>query len=72
MRDNEFILVSYNLRSLLPKIDSLQLLVNETKPDILKINETWLHNDIPDQLVTLPGYDLIRHDRQTRCRGGGV
>lgn len=72
VRENEFVIVSYNLRSILPKIDSLQIMVNESKPDILNINETWLKDTIPDQLVSLEGYDLIRHDRKTNHKGGGV
>lgn len=72
IRDNEFVIVSYNLRSLLPKIDSLQIMVNESKPDILNINETWLKDTIPDQLVALEGYDLLRYDRKSNHRGGGV
>lgn len=60
------------MRSLLPKIDSLQIMVNESRPDILNISETWLRGNIPDQLVALEGYDLIRFDRQSKCKGGGV
>ena len=34
-------------------------------------HETWLNNDINDALIALPGYTVIRQDREQK-KGGGV
>src|ERR1700712_4572600 len=39
--------------------------------DIITIDESWLKPDIPDNILELPGYSLIRSDRYNK-RGGGV
>lgn len=39
--------------------------------DVLTISETWLHSNIEDGEVNLPGYSCIRKDRDGR-RGGGL
>lgn len=72
VRSSEFALVSFNIRSIYPKIDSFDLLVQESKPDLININETWLNNAIPNQSVSLEGYDIIRLDRSANIRGGGL
>lgn len=53
-------------------IDSLELMLNDVKPDIINLNETWLNERLPNDLIKLDGYDLIRLDRATNCRGGGL
>jgi hypothetical protein len=40
-------------------------------PDIIAITETWLHNEISDAELCLPGMELFRTDRHNR-QGGGV
>ena len=39
-------------------------------PDIVCITETWLDNSISDNELTIPGYCIIRLDRNRH--GGGV
>lgn len=60
-----------NLGSLPAKFDELLVRVESIKPDIILITETWLKDNIPDNLVTITGFDLFRSDRPDR-KGGGV
>ena len=38
---------------------------------VIGVTESWLHQDIPNNLISLPNYNLIRNDRKNK-RGGGV
>ena len=68
----------WNIRSLLPKIDSVREYVYSTRPSILCLSETWLKQEIPSTLINLDDYILIREDRKTINdegyikRGGGL
>jgi exonuclease III len=59
-----------NIRSIAPKIDELECVVNQNDSDIVCITETWLSDEIPDNAVAMHGFTLFRKDRETR--GGGV
>jgi hypothetical protein len=59
-----------NVRSLLKHIDELRLLLRNSNIHILSLNETMLCPEITDSEVELPGYKLIRCDRNRN--GGGV
>lgn len=59
-----------NARSLVNKFDEFLVMVESTKPGIVAVTETWLHSDIADAEVTIPGYSAFRADR-VRRRGGG-
>ena len=70
-------IVFLNVRSLYNKIDSIRLEVENIKPDILNINEIWLHDNIDDGFVSIKDYTLIRSDRMTMeagvvKKGGGL
>ncbi len=61
-----------NLRSLPNKTD--ELLLTRTNKDFsnsaaLCFTETWLSEDIPDNALHLPGYQLFRADRITELKG---
>ena len=60
-----------NIRSLLKSFYDFSLLIRSNDYDVVMVTETWLTNNIPDQVVNIPGYDLYRFDRQ-HGRGGGV
>ena len=62
-------LIHINVRSLIPKLDSIRIWVQQTYPDILILTESWLSGKIKDHLITLDGYNTFRVDRSTR---GGV
>ena len=61
---------SLNINSLCKHIDELRALVVGQPLDILAINETKLESADCDGLLNLPGYTLIRRDRNKF--GGGV
>ena len=56
------------------KRDELRICIQNTKPDIIAITESWTHADIYDAEVEMDGYKLYRQDRTDthQGRGGGV
>ena len=69
--NNEALLILYfNARSLIPKLDELCALVEIHNPDVISIVESWLCADIPDNEISIPGYHIFRKDRNRH--GGGV
>lgn len=63
-------IVHFNVRSLLPKLDQVQVWAKTTKADILVISETWLKKSNSSHDVALEGYNVFRADRKSK--GGGV
>ena len=61
-----------NTRSLVNKIEDLEVVINENNADIVCITETWLTNNIPDSVVEMKEFSLVRKDRGDDRRGGGV
>ena len=57
-----------NIRSLLSKIDDINVLLCESKLDFLCLTELHLKPFIDDSELTCTGYDLFRYDR-TRASG---
>jgi hypothetical protein len=45
---------------LVPKVDELTLVVVSHNPDIICITETWLKKQIPDDVVQIHDYTLLR------------
>ena len=64
-------LVLINARSLLPKVDELIANLSVNSVNLVAVTETWLNDDIEDNLVSIRGYNIFRRDRPHR-RGGGV
>ena len=52
-------------------MDELSLLLNTYPLDVVAITESWLTDDIIDELVLIDGYKTFRKDR-VHGRGGGV
>ena len=44
-----------NIRSIAPKIDELECVVNQNDSDIVYITETWLSDEIPDNAIAMHG-----------------
>jgi exonuclease III len=59
-----------NIRSLLPKFNDLANYISSNNFDVIALGETWLNNFVEDQVIAIPGYNLLRKDRTSR--GGGV
>jgi exonuclease III len=51
-------------------MDELKLFMKEISFDILCINETRLDDTINDNIIKIPGYDIVRRDQDRN--GGGV
>ena len=59
-----------NINGLLSHIDQLRFLMTDIQFDILAINESKIDNSCSNGLVSIPGYSLVRKDRN--ADGGGV
>lgn len=64
--------VFINVRSLLPNINLMRHDFELSNFTIIGISETWLNKRIPDPLVSMRGFNLIRLDRKGDKRGGGL
>lgn len=60
-----------NANSLLGHIDYIRAFFINKSYHIISVSETWLKPNIPDSLVSIDGYFLLRNDRLL-CMGGGV
>ncbi|XP_030581547.1 uncharacterized protein LOC115777725 [Archocentrus centrarchus] len=73
-------LIMGNVRSLANKMDELTALVRSQREyrecSLMCFSETWLHQDIPDDNVSIDGFQTIRADRSYtesgKRRGGGL
>ena len=55
-----------NTRSLTPRMDAVNLLIQEHDIDILAISETWLRPSVSKRVLVFPGYHITRCDRTNR------
>ena len=60
-----------NARSIINKKDELNIMVDDIKPHIIGITESWTNNAITDAELGLEGYAMFRKDIMGRM-GGGV
>lgn len=58
-------IVSLNVRSLLSKINIIRSDFQELGIDFLTLTETWLKENVINDLVVIPGYNILRWDRST-------
>src|SRR6266516_3281694 len=75
IEDVKFLKILYfNARSIKTKLEEFKLMVEEKKPSIIAIVESWLTEDILDCEIKLKNFDMIRMDRSSekKERGGGV
>ena len=55
--------VCLNARSIINKKNELNIMVDDIKPHIIGITESWAHKDITDAELGLEGYVMFRKDR---------
>ncbi len=60
-----------NARSLVQRIDELQIMLDTSNIDIAAITETWFPAHIDTSVFSIPNFDLISKPRINK-RGGGV
>ena len=70
LNKKDFHFLHININSLLPKTDELKCIANKSKATIFGKAGSKLDYSVPDLEVKLPGYDIIRCDRNRN--GGGV
>ena len=54
----------FNARSIVNKVDELEIYTKEEELDIIGITETWLTDEILTSEISLEGYTLYRKDRK--------
>lgn len=64
-------IIQYNVRSLFHKIDIVRHDFLMPAMDIICFSETWLNENLPDELVNLDGFHILRNDRRYG-KGGGT
>ena len=52
-----------NVRSILPKLPEIRLLLSRTKAAVFAASETWLDSTVKDGEVKVPGFNIVRRDR---------
>ena len=65
-------LIHINVRSLISKMDYISIWALQTKADIFVFSETWLTDQVCDNVIALNGYNVFRTDRHQPTHGGGV
>ena len=61
-----------NINSLTNKISEVRSLLISNNVDLLGISESWLTCDIPDSLVSIGNYNIIRNDTPGNIKKHGV
>ena len=66
-------IVSWNVRSLHPRLDEVERLLDIGEPEILGLSETCLSDNTTDAMISIDGYNIVHGDRTTDSgkRGGG-
>ena len=64
-------IAQFNANSLLGHLGLVKAHIYSKFYHIISIAETWLHDGIPDDMIRLDDYLLVRNDREGK-RGGGV
>lgn len=64
-------IIHLNIRSIFPKIDEIRNGFLTASMDVLCFTESWLNPQIADNLITIPGYSILRNDRPHK-KGGGT
>lgn len=54
----------------LSKFEEFKLCFHNSKVDVICLRESWLTDNIPDSLIEIEGYNIVRNDR-IYSRGGG-
>ena len=60
-----------NVNRILNKLDEISIVLRDKCPDIVAFTETWLNHTIPDTVIDMNCYSVLRKDRRNKM-GGGV
>ena len=76
LKKNSLFVCHWNLISLsvhnFPKLTQLKGYISIYKHDFICLSETYLDSSIPDSLLEIDGYNLIRSDHPNNIKRGGV
>ena len=61
-----------NARSLVNKVNELEIQIANHSSDITFVMETWLVDSVPDEAIDCSGQNIIRKDRPNGKGGGGI
>lgn len=64
-------IIHINTRSIYPKMDEIRHNFLTSSMDVLCVTESWLNHQISDNMINLPGFSVIRNDRNLK-KGGGT
>lgn len=74
--EHQFSCLYFNIRSLTAnnKIEEIKLIAHNKNYQIIAVTETWLHSQIDNAEINIPGYKIYRKDRNGKHqeRGGGL
>ena len=75
-KNNSLSVCHWNLNSLsthnFSKLTQLKAYISIYKRDFICLSETYLDSSVPDSLLEIDGYDLIRSDHPNDIKRGGV
>lgn len=71
LKPSRFNFIHINPGSLKPHLGEVSSLIDGVNIDIIAVSETWFTEKVNDNVVQIPGFRVIRHDRKKK-RGGGV
>lgn len=63
--------ISLNVRSLVPKLEQIELLLSNEKLDLLILTESWVKPWIVNNMVRLDNYKVYRWDRELNKKEEG-
>ena len=64
--------MTINAQSLTNKMNEFKLLVEDKRPDIISITESWGNENITDGIFAIQGYTMYRDDKKTSTGGGAL
>lgn len=73
--EKAMLFVKLHIRSLINQLEIVKHFLINTGTDCMYLTETWLCEVIPNNLIGIDGYKLVRLDRPNTAqftRGGGV
>lgn len=59
-------IVGLNIRSLLPKIEQVECLLDNEQISVLSLTESWLGKNVSTNRVRIPEYKVYRYDREEK------
>ena len=76
LKENTFSICHWNLNSItahnFSKLTQLKAYISTYKHDFICLSETYLDSSIPDNLIDIKGYNLVRADHPDNIKRDGV